>query len=107
MRGDDALVDLDDFGRLNLRRGDAAGDSVLAKVGELLAGHTGGLVCRVAADQFDALLIGQTGEGLWHRATPLGPNGYFGDVSFDGTIVSHHILTIDGIRGRDTLGGQP
>jgi type II secretory pathway pseudopilin PulG len=52
----------------------------------------------------DAQLIKQSGEGVWHRGTPLGPEGYFGDISFDGTIVSHHILTVDGILGRDTLG---
>jgi type II secretory pathway pseudopilin PulG len=52
----------------------------------------------------DAQLIKQSGEGVWHRGTPLGAEGYFGDISFDGTIVSHHILTVDGILGRDTLG---
>jgi type II secretory pathway pseudopilin PulG len=52
----------------------------------------------------DAQLIKQTGEGVWHRGTPFGATGYRGEVSYDGTIVSHHILTIDGILGRDTLG---
>ena len=54
----------------------------------------------------DAQVLRQTAgvDGLWHRGTPLGTNGYFGEFSFDGTIVSHHILTTDGILGRDTLG---
>ncbi|MHC4210107.1 MAG: hypothetical protein ACYSWT_10390, partial [Planctomycetota bacterium] len=57
----------------------------------------------VVAD--DARMLKMTGgvDGLWSRDTPFGGNGYFGDVSFDGTVVSHHILTTDGIRGRDTL----
>ncbi|MFK7962241.1 MAG: hypothetical protein AB8G96_17150 [Phycisphaerales bacterium] len=44
------------------------------------------------------------GDGTWSRTTPFGEDGYFGDISFDGTQVSHHILTADGILGRDTLG---
>jgi hypothetical protein len=51
----------------------------------------------------DAAIIKQTGEGLWNRTTPFGATGFFGNVSFDGTIVSHHILTTDGITGRDTV----
>lgn len=58
----------------------------------------------VVAD--DAKVLKQTGgvDGLWSRDTPFGPTGYFGDCSFDGTIVSHHVLTTGGILGRDTLG---
>ena len=34
--------------------------------------------------------------------------GFFQEVSFDGLPLSHHVLTTDGILGRDTLGGiQP
>ena len=57
----------------------------------------------------DERVLRQTGgfDGLWSRDTPLGTAGYFGHGSFDGTIVSHHILTTDGIRGRDTLRGTP
>jgi diguanylate cyclase (GGDEF)-like protein len=47
-----ALVDLDGFGRLNLRLGYAAGDRVLAAASDLLSARTGGLVCRIAADGF-------------------------------------------------------
>ncbi len=57
----------------------------------------------------DARVLDQTNgvDGLWSRDTPLGETGYFGDISFDGTIVSHHILTTDGILGRDRLARQP
>jgi type II secretory pathway pseudopilin PulG len=43
-------------------------------------------------------------DGLWHRATPFGASGYFIESGFDGVPLSHHILTTDGILGRDTLG---
>ena len=52
----------------------------------------------------DLEILKRTGvDGLWSRDTPLGSSGYFGDISHDGTIVSHHILTTGGILGRDTL----
>jgi hypothetical protein len=53
----------------------------------------------------DAQVLDQTGgvDGLWSRDTPLGETGYFGDVSVDGIVVSHHVLTTDGILGRDRL----
>ena len=54
----------------------------------------------------DAQVLKQTGEGLWHRGTPFGANGFYGNFSFDGTIVSHHILTTDGILGRDTVANK-
>lgn len=58
---------------------------------------------QVVAD--DAAVLAGTGGavGLWTRDTPLGASGYFGAQSFDGTLVSHHILTADGILGRDVL----
>ncbi len=57
----------------------------------------------VAAD--DARVLDQTGgvDGLWSRDTPFGETGYHGDLSVDGLVVSHHILTTDGILGRDRL----
>lgn len=56
----------------------------------------------ISADQ--QILMQTKGiDGLWSRDTPLGMNGYFGQNSYDGTIVSHHILTTNGILGRDTL----
>jgi hypothetical protein len=42
-------------------------------------------------------------RGLWSRDTPLGPDGYGGEDSVDGIAISHHILTTDGIKGRDIL----
>ncbi len=55
----------------------------------------------------DFQILGQTGgvDGLWHRGTPFGANGYLIDVSYDFVPLSHHILTTDGILGRDTLNG--
>ncbi len=55
----------------------------------------------------DFQVLAQTGnvDGLWHRGTPFGANGYFIDASFDFVPLSHHVLTTDGILGRDTLGG--
>jgi hypothetical protein len=52
----------------------------------------------------DDLLIQQTGYGLWSRDTPLGNDGYLGQFGYDLFDLSHHILTTDGIHGRDTLG---
>jgi len=53
----------------------------------------------------DLQVLAQTGQvdGLWHRGTPFGASGYFIDDGFDGVPLSHHILTTDGILGRDTL----
>lgn len=53
----------------------------------------------------DMQMLDQTGgvDGLWSRDTPFGETGYYADLSFDGTLVSHHVLTTDGILGRDTL----
>jgi hypothetical protein len=54
----------------------------------------------------DQQVLNQTGgvDGLWSRDTPFGANGYFIDLGYDGVPLSHHILTTDGILGRDTLG---
>ncbi|MCZ6834615.1 MAG: hypothetical protein O7G85_02470, partial [Planctomycetota bacterium] len=47
------------------------------------------------------------GEGLWSTDTPLdgewggSSGGYFAEVRSDWTHSSHHILTMEGIRGRD------
>ncbi len=56
----------------------------------------------LAADQ---KILQQTGgvDGLWHRGTSFGANGYLIDQGFDQSPLSHHILTTDGILGRDTL----
>ena len=52
----------------------------------------------------------QTGTeyGLWSRDTPFGDEetsgGYFQDLGYDFVDTSFHVLTTDGIRGRDILG---
>ncbi len=55
----------------------------------------------------DLQVLAQTGQvdGLWHRGTPFGASGYHIDNGFDGVPLSHHVLTTDGILGRDTLAG--
>ena len=45
-------------------------------------------------------------DGLWHRGTSFGEDGYYIQFGLDGVPLSHHILTTDGIMGRDTLGGM-
>ena len=54
----------------------------------------------------DFQVLAQSGQvdGLWHRGTSFGAGGYFIDSGFDGVPLSHHVLTTDGILGRDTLG---
>jgi len=47
----------------------------------------------------------QAGAGLWSRDTPFGVFGYLIESGFDGSPVSHHVLTTDGILGRDTVAG--
>ncbi|MCA9283965.1 MAG: hypothetical protein KDA22_02030 [Phycisphaerales bacterium] len=58
----------------------------------------------VAAD--DQKVLGATGGavGLWTRDTPFGVAGYYGEQSYDGLFLSHHVLTAGGITGRDRLG---
>jgi len=62
---------------------------------------------QVAAD--DATVLAGTGGevGLWTRDTPVGADGYYGSVSFDGFVTGHHVLTADGILGRDVLSTKP
>jgi type II secretory pathway pseudopilin PulG len=55
----------------------------------------------------DEHMIDQVGYGLWSRDTPFGEDGYFIDLGYDGTLLSHHVLTTDGILGRDTLPYPP
>jgi prepilin-type N-terminal cleavage/methylation domain-containing protein len=61
------------------------------------------------AQQADSRVMEQTGatSGLWHRGTPLqeASQGYFTLDGYDFANTSFHILTTDGIRGRDILGG--
>ena len=62
----------------------------------------------------DSRMLAQTDDpdwGLWSRDTPFGgtddppTGGYFMDYSYDTlSFTSFHVLTTDGIRGRDKLG---
>src|SRR5262249_35051653 len=46
-------------------------------------------------------------HGLWHRGTPFGTNGYYEAQSYDSLVnTSYHILTTNGILGRDTIGSK-
>jgi hypothetical protein len=52
----------------------------------------------------DARLV-QSGSGTWLRSTPWGDDGYFIGKGYDtSAATSFHILTSDGIRGRDVIG---
>ncbi len=46
------------------------------------------------------------GIGLWTRDTPFGDDGYLIADGYDFAATSFHILTTEGVLGRDTLGGQ-
>lgn len=52
----------------------------------------------------DGRHVAQVGYGLWSRDTPFGEDGYFISYSYDRAATSYHILTTDGIRGRDFVG---
>ncbi|MBT8485858.1 MAG: type II secretion system protein [Phycisphaerales bacterium] len=51
----------------------------------------------------DGRMQAQTGWGLWSRDTPFGEDGYLIDLGYDQAATSFHVLTTDGIRGRDIL----
>ena len=53
----------------------------------------------------DLALLTAGGDGVWNRSTPLGDCGYYNEVAFDNVGLSHHVLTNDGILGRDTIDG--
>ncbi len=57
----------------------------------------------------DMRILKKTGgvDGLWHRETAFGDDGYFIGAGFDGAPISYHILTTNGIRGRDTIHRPP
>jgi hypothetical protein len=48
----------------------------------------------------------QQGHGLWSRDTAFGEDGLFIADGYDFAATSYHILTIDGIRGRDVTGSE-
>jgi hypothetical protein len=57
----------------------------------------------VLADDFQILAESGGVDGLWHRGTPFGADGYLIADGYDYVPLSHHVLTTDGILGRDTL----
>ncbi len=67
-------------------------------------GHVNGLSPSEAA-RSEARVLAQTDDGvpLWSRDTPFMKDGYFSRDSWDFMETSYHILTVGGIRGRDTL----
>jgi hypothetical protein len=77
----------------------AAGFSTPACV--FFDGHVGPAGC-YDANQSDARVRAQTGHGLQSRDTPMG-DGYFQDFTYDPWLSSYHILTIEGIKGRDFI----
>ncbi len=65
-------------------------------------GHIESIACE------RAMRDDQKAGGLWLRETPLGESGYYGGQAFDGFVkTSFHILTKNGIEGRDILGPNP
>ena len=48
----------------------------------------------------------QRGYGLWSRDSTFGDDGFFISDGYDFAATSYHILTIDGIRGRDITGAE-
>ena len=50
--------------------------------------------------------VSKNGHGLWSRDTSFLEDGYFIPEGYDFVATSFHILTIDGVRGRDTTGAQ-
>ncbi|MHC5004162.1 MAG: type II secretion system protein [Planctomycetota bacterium] len=65
-------------------------------------GHVQGLGVR-EAEAADTRVQVQAGHGLWSRDTPMGGDGYFIPEGYDFAATSFHILTTEGIRGRDRL----
>ena len=54
-----------------------------------------------------AMQAEQRAGRLWSRNTPFGATGYYGFASYDFLVnTSFHILTTDGIEGRDVLGSE-
>ncbi len=51
--------------------------------------------------------VADSSGSVWSRNTPFGTNGYYGGQSYDFLVkTSFHILTTDGIEGRDVLGAE-
>jgi len=51
--------------------------------------------------------VAPSNGSVWSQNTPFGNQGYFGGQSYDFLVdTSFHILTTDGIGGRDVLGAE-
>ncbi len=48
----------------------------------------------------------EDGVGLWTKDTTFGDDGYFISDAYDHSKTAYHILTVDGARGRDTIGRE-
>jgi len=80
--------------------------SITARPLALMFDGSIGALANADVQAADQSLLARTGEGLWHRGTPFGASGYRGDLAFDDEVeLSHHMLTVDGILGRDTVAG--
>ena len=55
------------------------------------------------AQRADGRHMDQAGYGLWSRDTGFGESGYWIDWAYDQAETSYHILTTDGIKGRDKV----
>ena len=67
-------------------------------------GHVDGLGVREAMDAATRH-VNQFGWGLWSRDTPWGSDGYLIGSGWDFLAdTSFHVLTTEGILGRDTVG---
>jgi prepilin-type N-terminal cleavage/methylation domain-containing protein len=70
-------------------------------------GHIELVGCQRAMQGSQRMGQGNQQGWLWSRNTPIGANGYFGGQSYDFLVqTSFHILTTDGIEGRDVLGSE-
>jgi prepilin-type N-terminal cleavage/methylation domain-containing protein len=59
------------------------------------------------AERADGRMRAQSGNanwGLWSKDTSWGDNGYLIDAGYDQAATSFHVLTTDGIKGRDVVG---
>ncbi len=66
-----------------------------------------GVIEAMSSDRRMRRQTGYDNWGLWSRDTPLRDDGYFIPEGYDlQANTSFHILTIDGVRGRDTLGRE-
>jgi hypothetical protein len=65
-----------------------------------------GMWTAMDADSRASASTGQ-GCGLWLRDTPLGSAGYYGEQAYDFLVSANpHILTRNGIAGRDIISTQ-